>query len=96
MTTFTVKNLEGNYRREVANQFVISDGETTIFQSYSSPVVKTWLENGTRRIVFGRDWDYSKTTMKYVHRFLAEYCGRDWTATDFKKRFAFTSMNMID
>lgn len=66
-----VKNLIGYNGNEVVNQIVIEDNGNTYFQSYSSLVVKA---EGSK-ITLGPDWNYSKTTMKYVKLFLEDYCG---------------------
>lgn len=61
--------------REVANQFVIEDGNKVYFQSYNSVVAK--VDNGLMgTVTFGPDWDYSKTTMKHLNVFLKEYAPR--------------------
>jgi len=51
------------------NQFIITTEKATIFQSYNSTVAK--IENGC--LTLGRDWDYSKTTMKHLYLFLGEF-----------------------
>lgn len=61
-----VSNLINSKGRAVANQFVISTTKSIGFQSYSSLVCL--IEND--KITFGRDWDYSKTTMKHLVSFL--------------------------
>lgn len=50
------------------NQFLITDGNKTILQSYNSIIAVK--ENG--KITLGKDWDYSKTTGKYRNLFLGE------------------------
>ena len=57
---------------KVANQFIIEDGHTTVFQSYDSTIV-TLVYGAFTEITFGADWDYSRTTGKYRNAFLAEY-----------------------
>src|SRR5574344_581250 len=54
--------------REVANQFIIEDKENVFFQSYNSMICK--VDHAERTITFGQDWDYSRTTSKYLHKFL--------------------------
>lgn len=61
-----VSNLINSKGRAVANQFVISTLKGVSFQSYNSLVCT--IEDG--KIIFGRDWDYSKTTMKHLVSFL--------------------------
>ena len=58
------------------NQFIIEEREKNIlvFQSYDSEIIK--IENGL--VWFGRNWDYSKTTLKHLYLFLNEYCPSIW------------------
>lgn len=64
-----VQNLINNSGRKTVNQFVILEDDSIFFQSYDSLIcIKT---NTT--ITFGCDWDYSKTTMKYLNIFLSNY-----------------------
>lgn len=56
------------------NQYLINNGNEYIFQSYDSIICKVDFDNNI--IVFGRDWEYSNTTMKYLKRFL-EFIGLD-------------------
>lgn len=61
-----ISNLINDNGNATANQFVISDGSSVSFQSYSSLVVRV---HG-KQVTFGCDWDYSRTTLKYVRQFL--------------------------
>lgn len=55
--------------RAVANQFIIRDSRKAIyFQSYKSIVAR--IDN-TGLTLDAKTWDYSRTTSKYLHRFLA-------------------------
>lgn len=56
--------------REVVNQFVIENGDVTLFQSYRSPIVE--IDRNTRTIRVYEDWNYSRTTSKYRNQFLDE------------------------
>lgn len=71
MKTRQMINANGN---PWANQIVIENGSATILQSYSSKVVT--IESG--KVVLGKDWDYSKTTMRAVCAFLSEEYGGFW------------------
>lgn len=64
-----VRNLTSTSGKCVPNQFVISNGEETIFQSYNTNIVK--IKNGE---IFLDEtyWDYSATTSKYRNSFLGE------------------------
>jgi hypothetical protein len=64
-----VRNLENNEGIAQRNQFVIENDHQTVFQSYNSAVCRIDVDG----ITFGRDWDYSNTTGKHLHRFLSEY-----------------------
>ena len=50
------------------NQFIIRGGNKIIFQSYDSTIAV--VDNGS--ITLGADWDYSRTTLKYLYTFLDE------------------------
>ena len=54
--------------REVANQFIIENGNITLFQSYTSPIIEIDRDNLT--ITVYSDWNYSRTTGKYRNKFL--------------------------
>ena len=51
------------------NQFEVYTDEGVYFQSYDS-VVAFKPNNSEEKIRVGVDWDYSRTTMKYVGQFL--------------------------
>lgn len=57
------------------NQFRLYDNYgVNILQSYDSKVVEISNFSGcVETIVLGRDWDYSRTTSKYVYEFLDRY-----------------------
>lgn len=74
-----VENMTSASGNKVANQFIITNGNTTTFQSYDSTICEiVKAENGKSLlgfdllVRFGRDWDYSRTTSKYLHQFLSE------------------------
>lgn len=71
-----VRNLINDNGREVANQFIIENNGEISFQSYNSLVCQIRKGGlGFNKVVcFGRDWDYSRTTMKHLNNFL-EYNG---------------------
>lgn len=70
-----VYNLEGQSGRVVANQFVIEDGKKIVFQSYDSAIVKCEYNETGCDVMIGRDWDYSRTTTKYLKVFLINEIG---------------------
>ena len=59
------------------NQTLIDMGDTVYLQSYKSIVAKYNKE--TKKVYLGYDWDYSKTTMKYVKRFIRECATHQYT-----------------
>ena len=70
-----VANLINDRGNAVRNQFIIIDGNTIAFQSYSSRVceiVKPCGMGYDTLVRFGRDWDYSQTTTKHLYSFLRQ------------------------
>lgn len=59
---------------EVANQFLIEDGNVRYFQSYKSVIVKVeYAPNCPPKVTLdARYWNYSVTTSKYRNQFLHE------------------------
>ena len=64
------------------NQFLIYIDEKTYLQSYDSVVACKSV--GEVPILY-KDWDYSRTTMKYVNRFLSDVFNRHITKKDIDK-----------
>ena len=56
------------------NQFYIKgNGGEEYLQSYNSLVIEITNYNGCyQTIILGKDWDYSRTTLKHVYLFLEE------------------------
>lgn len=70
----------------VMNHFIITDGNRTILQSYNSIVaIVDHSAEGSKILTLGRDWDYSRTTMKYLHQFIKSTLGWDITAQGLRK-----------
>lgn len=67
MKTENMTSAKGN---SVPNQFIITDDDKTIFQSYSS-VIAIQYANG-KIVLDVNKWDYSKTTGTYRNQFLGE------------------------
>ena len=70
-----VTNLINDRGNAVKNQFIITEGNTTTFQSYSSRVceiVKPCGMGYDALVRFGRDWNYSQTTAKHLYSFLKQ------------------------
>ena len=73
-----IENIVNSKGNKVANQFVIrNEKENSIsFQSYDSLICEVFLNGGLefKKVVhFGKDWNYSTTTSKYLHYFLKNY-----------------------
>ena len=80
-----IYNLEGQSGKPVVNQFVIEDGSKTWFQSYDSIIIE--IDRESQKMTVGRDWDYSRTTTKYLKIFLNEEMA--WSSKEveeFKKK----------
>ena len=54
------------------NQFEVYTDEGVYFQSYGSVVAFKPNNSEEEKIRVGVDWDYSRTTMKYVGQFLGQ------------------------
>ena len=64
------------------NQFLFYINDKTYLQSYESVVACKSV--GTTPILY-KDWDYSRTTMKYVSRFLSDVFNKHITKKDIDK-----------
>ena len=74
----------------VANQFeIIHEHEnfrTILFQSYNSVIAKLHLNKKGDWAVYldSKEWDYSRTTLKYLRVFLNDYIGFDGYTKDIR------------
>lgn len=75
--TILVKNMLGRTGKPVVNQFVIMTTSGFTFQSYNSRICSFDVNSG--ELFFGPDWNYSRTTTKYLVQFLRVYVP-DWYA----------------
>lgn len=67
-----VSQLINDNGNPASNQFIINlDNGDVAFQSYSSRVCE--IRNNGSQVVFGRHWDYSRTTMKHLNIFLRDF-----------------------
>lgn len=66
--------MTGRTGNPVANQYVIRTHTGYAFQSYDSRIAAYDID--TTKLVLGCDWDYSRTTQKYLWEFLREYAPR--------------------
>lgn len=78
MLVSNMRSLKGN---AVPNQYVINDGGDVIFQSYNSTIAIISGDN----VILGCDWDYSRTTMKYLKMFLESTIGGYWNKSEILK-----------
>ena len=53
----------------VPNQFLVTIGYFIYFQSYQTVIAK--INRTTNEVTLSEDWDYSRTTVKYLNRFLS-------------------------
>lgn len=53
------------------NQFIINTEKEITFQSYDSTIATINKKTGV--LTLGKDWDYSKTTLKHLYLFLQDY-----------------------
>ena len=75
MTMTKVANMTSDNGNKIANQFILKEYNGDIsLQSYDSLVCQ--IRKGSlgfdRVVCFGRDWNYSRTTVKYVNKFLRD------------------------
>ena len=58
--------------KAIPNQFIITDGKTKAFKSYDSIIVEQRGAGGgfDDVVIFGKNYNYSTTTNKYLNRFL--------------------------
>lgn len=57
----------------VKNQFIIESDDVVIFQSYDS-LIASYDKINKILVLDSYYWDYSRTTIKYLYRFINEYC----------------------
>jgi len=64
-----VQNMQSAQGNDIANQFIITDGNKETFQSYQSIIA---INEGGKITLDENKWDYSVTTGKYRNKFLGE------------------------
>ena len=72
-----VCNIIGRTGKPVANQFVVMTPDGCLFQSYNSRIC--YYNVDENKLYFGSNWNYSRTTSKYLAQFLRVYAPR-WYA----------------
>ena len=68
-----VSQLINKQGKAVKNQFIITNGDVTTFQSYNSKIVEINRKEGT--IAFHPNYNFSVTTSKYRNKFLSDILG---------------------
>ena len=69
-----ISNMRNSKGNSVPNQYIISNGDSVVFQSYETTIAIF----SDYTMVIGGFWDYSKTTMKYLYIFLNAMIGGTW------------------
>ena len=96
--TIHISNLESpRTGKPVSNQFVIKSSRYSFFQSYRSLVAV--YDKKERSITLGPAWDYSRTTLKYLHEWLESDAFSSWAyiRDEFRGRtFSETIRKAID
>lgn len=80
------RNLKTRGGNNAETQYVTrltGDVNQTIFQSYNSVILTIDFQMDT--LTFGNDWDYSRTTMKYLHQFIVEELRENLNSADIRK-----------
>jgi hypothetical protein len=67
-----VSNMKSARGNDVPNQFIITDDNSVVFQSYRSVIAK---KTAGGIILDSTYWDYSNTTRKYRNQFLGMNSG---------------------
>ena len=73
METKTMENNNIRVEQIEPNQFIIHTPNKVLFQSYSSIIAVLDDRDNVQPLTLGRDWDYSRTTLKYLYKFLDKY-----------------------
>ena len=77
------------------NQTVIETEDCNAFQSYDSLVAK--YDRKTHELTLGKDWDYSKTTVRWLHVFFERYVQKyDGCSTATIRKFIEAGMIKYD
>ena len=64
-----ISNMQSDNGNPVPNQFLVNDGKYTHFKSYGTYIARE--DNNSGRIEVDADnWSYSRTTLKYLCKFL--------------------------
>ncbi len=69
----SVENLTSSNGNDVPNQFNLRFENGKVFQSYNS-LIAIKIDG---KVYLGKDWNYSKTTMKYLNWWLGGYSKKE-------------------
>lgn len=73
-----VQNMTSSNGNKIANQFLIDNGLQQVFQSYDSVIaIKDWNTGNFTITLDSTYWDYSVTTLKYLHQFLGTHSKKE-------------------
>lgn len=74
MKTISVENMKSSKGNLVPNQFIITTKDSIYFQSYKTLIAR--INKKTNKVYLDTNyWDYSRTTSKYLYKFIQEYRG---------------------
>lgn len=69
-----VENMLSDNNSMVANQYIIYQGDAILFQSYETVIA--YQNRDTAELILDKDsWDYSRTTLKYLCKWLSQITG---------------------
>lgn len=71
------------------NHFTREDESEIILQSYESDVAR--IDKKSNILEFGVDWDYSRTTLKNLYLFIADYVNILQNSKDISKTFTVSN-----
>lgn len=75
--TVRINNMESpRTGKPVSNQFVVESSRYSFFQSYNRLIAV--YDKKERRVTLGCYWDYSQTTLKYLHAWLESDAFNAW------------------
>lgn len=85
-----VRNMQSSRGNDVPNQFIIDDGKKEVFQSYRSIIA---MKKDGKIYIDATYWDYSRTTLKYLHIFLGTESVGDIVLRVKSGELAFANLN---
>lgn len=92
--TVSVSNLQTRGGNPAANQYVISDGRYYVYQSYTSTIAV--YNRFTNNLTLGDRYDFSRTTLRYLRKFLETFAAEFLAELPTGKSFRATLSDAID